>query len=85
MRNYLVMLLGAMIFAGGCGKKEEAQPVSGGPPPMKAGEAPATTAVPNPPVNPPKGNAVPTPEPGQAGSHSSPAFKDGGKTDKTKN
>jgi hypothetical protein len=85
MRNYSVMLLGAMILAGGCGKKEETQPAGGGPPPMKAGEAPPATAVPNPPLNPPKGEALPMPQPGQAGDHSSPAFKDGGKTDTTKN
>jgi hypothetical protein len=86
MRNYSMLLLGAALLAGGCGKKQEPTSVTGGPPPMKAGEtAPPATAQPNPPANPPRDNAVPMPQPGQAGDHSSPAFKDGGKTDKTKN
>jgi hypothetical protein len=86
LRNYSLMLLGAVLLSGGCGKKDDTQPATGQPPAMKAGEAPPpATATPNPPANPPKGNTVPMPEPGQAGDHSSPAFKDGGKTDKTKN
>jgi hypothetical protein len=65
----------AALFAVACTKTEVPKVTSGAP-------TPPVEKMPDPVV--PKGPVVATPAPGQAGDHSSPAFKAGGKTDTTK-
>ncbi len=82
MKSYLVIGL-ALAMIAGCGNKTE--PKTAVPaPPLVARDAPPSF-VPTPPAQP---NAVDDgkqrPAPGQANDHSSPAFKDGGKTDPKK-
>ena len=89
MNNYIPLVVAAVLLAGGCGKKDEAQPVAPQPPLMKPGDSlpPVAPTPPLPAPNVPKGAEVPSPHkelphPGQAGDHSNPAFKDGGQPDK---
>jgi hypothetical protein len=82
----LIALSGAILLAAGCGKSE---PLSSPQPPAQAasGQAAPSASVPVPPLPDPvvpKGAEAPTPKPGQAGDHSSPAFKDGGKPNPAK-
>lgn len=86
MKSYLPLVVAAVLLAGGCGKKEEARPVAPQPSLMKPGDpmppSAPTPLLPDPNV--PKGPVAPMPQAGQAGDHSSPAFKGGGKPDQKK-
>lgn len=86
MNIYIPLVVAAALLAGGCGKKEEAQPVTPQPSLMKPGDPlpPVAPTPPLPTLNAPKGDAAPLPHPGQAGDQSSPAFKSGGEPDKQK-
>ena len=85
MNNYLALLVVVVVSVGGCGKKDESPAATPQPSLMTPGErlpvAESTPQLPDPNV--PKGAEVDLPKPGQANDHSSPAFKSGGKTDKT--
>lgn len=87
MNHYLVVAVGvAVLLAAGCGKKEDPKPTAPRPSLMQPGD-PLPATQPTPPLpapDAPKGADTDLPKPGQANDHSSPAFKDGGKTDKTK-
>lgn len=87
MNHYMVITVGvAVLFAGGCGKKEDPKPAAPQPSLMQPGD-PLPPSVPTPPPpapNVPKGPAAPLPQAGQAGDHSSPAFKEGGTPDMKK-
>jgi len=83
----LAICAGTVLFAAGCSKTENP------PLPKEAAQAPSTQGAPSTPAPPTpqlpdpvvtKGAEAPKPTPGQAGDHSSPAFKAGGKTDTTK-
>jgi len=86
MKNYIPLVVAAVLLAGGCEKKEEARPVAPRPALMKPGDSlpPVAPTPPLPAPNVPKGTAAPLPQAGQAGDHSSPAFKGGGEPDKKK-
>lgn len=91
MKSYLPLIVTAALLFGGCGKKEEARPVAPQPSLMKSGDSllPFAPPPPLPAPNVPKGAEAPMPHlelphPGQAGDHSSPAFKGGGEPDKKK-
>ena len=80
----LAICAGIVLFAAGCGKTDDS------PSPKVAQQAPSaqgavsTPTLPSPPLPDPvvpKGAEAASPVPGQAGDTSSPAFKDGGKTD----
>ena len=83
MKRMLLVAV-AVLLAGGCGKKDESRPVAPQPSLVKPGDSlppiAPTPALPAPDV--PKDAAVPLPEAGQAGDHSSPAFKGGGEPDR---
>lgn len=87
MNNYMVLaVVAAVLLVGGCGKKEDVKPAAPQPSLMQPGD-PLPPSVPTPPLpapNVPKGPAAPLPQAGQAGDHSSPAFKEGGKPDPKK-
>ena len=80
----LAICAGIVLFAAGCSKTDD-------PPLPKVDQqvrsAQGTVSMPALPSTPlpdpvvPKGAEAPSPVPGQAGDTSSPAFKDGGKTD----
>jgi len=82
MKQYLAIGLASTMIAG-CGSKDE---------PKTAAPAPSVTrgdAQPGPVTPPPASpnavaDGIQRPTPGQANDHSSPAFKDGGKTDPKK-
>ena len=90
MRHHISTLaacVGAVVFAAGCGKTESPPMPTAAPPAQSTQQAPPTTAVPTPPLPAPEAPNVPRaadPAPGDAGSHSSPAFKAGGKADSPK-
>jgi hypothetical protein len=65
----------AMLSAAGCGDTVVPPTTGGAPPP---------DAAPKVAPNVPKAAQAPSPVPGQANDHSSPAFKDGGKNDPSK-
>ena len=78
---------GSVLFAAGCTKTDNP------PLPREAQQAPSaqgTASAPSLPTPPlpdpvvPKGAEAPSPKPGQAGDHSSPTFKDGGKANPPK-
>lgn len=78
----VLIVAAVVLLAGGCGKKDDPQPV--------ASPAPAesrTAAIP-PPALPAgdkaRGAEAQLPQPGQANDHSNPAFKGGGMPDKNK-
>ncbi len=84
--RYIPLVVAAVLLVGGCGKKDEARPVASQPPFVKPEDSKASV-IPTPPLpasNAPKGAEAPLPQPGQAGDHSSPAFKAGGVPDKKK-
>ncbi len=83
MKSYLPLVVAAVLLFGGCGKKEEPRPVASQPSLIIPGDSlpPSAPPPPLPDPNVPKGPVVPMPQAGQAGDHSSPAFKGGGKTD----
>jgi hypothetical protein len=82
---------GALIFTAGCNRTDTppvptaapptntAPQVTTAPPAPPVQETPSTPTALLPPPNVPKGDASAGPKPGQAGDHSSPAFKGGGK------
>jgi hypothetical protein len=82
-----VLCAGAVLLASGCARtedppgskeaKKDAKQVSSGQGTMSAPASPPP--LPDPTV--PKGAESPSPMPGQANDHSSPAFKGGGKED----
>lgn len=83
MNNYAILMLGAILFAGGCGKKEDTKPAAPQPSLMQPGD-PLPAVAPTPPLpapDVPKGAVPELPKPGQANDHSSPEFKSGGKPD----
>ena len=86
MKNYIPLVAAAVLLAGGCGKKEEVRPAAPQPSLMKPGDSwpPSAPTPPLPAPNVPKGPVVPMPQAGQAGDHSSPAFKGGGAPDTKK-
>jgi putative intracellular protease/amidase len=84
----LALCAGTVIFAAaGCGKTDTSPKPTVAPQAQSAPDAPSTVVLPTPPLpvpdRPPKAEG-PDPKPGDAGSHSSPAFKDGGKPDSPK-
>ena len=89
MNSYIPVVVAAALLAGGCEKKEEARPAAPQPSLMKPGDS-LPAAAPTPPLPDPDVPKVAAaslphkelPHPGQAGDHSSPAFKDGGQSDK---
>lgn len=85
MNDYAMVLLAAILLAGGCGKKEDVKPGAPQPSLMQSAKPlPAIEATPKfPEPDVPKGATPELPKPGQVNNHSSPAFKSGGKTDKT--
>lgn len=90
MNHYIPLVVAAVLLAGGCGKKEEARPVTPQPSLLKPGDSlpPVAPTPPLPAPNVSKDAEAPSPHkelphPGQAGDQSSPAFKDGGQPDKT--
>lgn len=86
MKSYLPLVVAAVLLAGGCGKNEEARPAVSQPSLTIPGDS-LPSSVPTPPlpaVNVTKGAVTPMPQAGQAGDHSSPAFKGGGKPDQKK-
>ena len=86
MKSYLPLVVAAVLLAGGCGKKEEAPSAAPRPSLMKPGDSlpPVAPTPPLPAPDMPKAPGAPLPQVGQAGDHSSPAFKGGGETDKKK-
>jgi hypothetical protein len=82
MKNYLAIGL-AFALIGGCGS--ESEPKTAPPAPLAARQDTHPDVVPPPPATP---NAVDDgmqrPTPGQANDHSTPEFKDGGKSDPKK-
>ena len=86
MNNYIPLVVAAVLLAGGCGKKEEARPVAPQPSLLKPGDSlpPGAPTPPLPAPNAPEGTGAQFPQTGQAGDHSSPGFKGGGKPDKQK-
>lgn len=79
--------VGSALFAAGCGKTGEPAPPGVPkqvPPAQGTSSAPAVTVPPMPDPTVPKGAEAATPKAGQAGDHSSPGFKSGGKTDPNK-
>lgn len=86
MNDYVMLMLATILVAGGCGKKEDVKPAAPQPSLMQPGD-PLRSSVPIPPTpapNVPKGPVAPLPQAGQAGDHSSPAFKEGGTRDAKK-
>ncbi len=80
MKNPLSLLLACTLFiftATGCNKTEAPQPEISTTAPSVS--APIVPDMPDPVV--PKGAEAPSPRPGQANDHSSPAFKGGGAAD----
>ena len=73
----------ALALAGCDNPRQNAAPAEVGATPARPGSGPVSTqtvrALPEPVV--PKGAQIPSPAPGQANDHSSPAFKGGGKPD----
>ncbi len=96
MNHYMALVVGAaVLIVGGCGKNEDVKPARPQPslmqsspqPPMMQPGDPMPATEPTPPLpapDVPKGAVPELPKPGQANDHSSPAFKSGGETDKTK-
>lgn len=82
MENYLAIGLALALIAG-CGSKDE--PKTAAPAPL-AGRQDAQPSAVTPPPAPPNAVAdgVQRPTPGQANDHSSPGFKEGGKSDPKK-
>ena len=71
-----------IIFSAGCSKTDTPPAPTAAPQSQSAPEPqspPSTPTSPMPPPDVPKGGEASGPKPGQAGDHSSPAFKGGGK------
>ena len=79
--------IGTVFFAAGCGKTDAPPSPTAAPQAQSTRQAPPASAVPTPPLPSPNAPNVPKaadPAPGDAGSHSSPGFKEGGKADSSK-
>lgn len=87
MNHYrMLAVAAAVLLVGACGKKEDAKLTAPQPSLMQPGD-PLPPSVPTPqPLAPnvPAGPVAPLPQAGQAGDHSSPSFKEGGKPDTKK-
>lgn len=86
-RLALALCAVAVLFAAGCNKADAPpQPNLSKNTSTAPGSAssPAVTVPDMPDPNVPKAAQAATPKPGQAGDHSSPAFKTGGKNDPSK-
>ena len=73
--------IATILTTGGCDKPRQTEaPAASTPAPTGSGPVPTqpVPALPDPVV--PKSAETPSPAPGQANDHSSPAFKGGGKT-----
>ena len=82
MKNYLAVGI-ALALVAGCGNKSE--PKTAVPaPPVAATDAQPNVVPPRPVPPNAVDDGVQRPTPGQAGDHSSPGFKDGGKVDPKK-
>jgi len=68
----------AVLLAAGCSKTDSPAPKTAAPPAKDIVVSPAET-IPDPVTR--KDAGAPAPKPGQAGDHSSPAFKGGGAPD----
>lgn len=80
----LAVCAGTVLLAAGCNKADAPPPPNlsqKAPPAPGSKETPAVAVPDMPDPNVPKGAEAAAPKPGQAGDHSSPAFKTGGKTD----
>lgn len=84
MKNYIPLVVAAVLLAGGCGKEEKAPSAAPQPSLMKPGDSlpPVAPTPPLPAPDVPKVPGAPMPQVGQAGDHSSSAFKGGGVPDK---
>ena len=85
MKRGLLLVVAVSLWAGGCGKKEDAPPAVSPPPGVQV-EPSKTAVVPPPPprIDTAKGAEVDLPKPGQANDHSNPEFKGGGEPDRKK-
>lgn len=80
----LALCAGATLFATGCGKTSDPPLPKLSPPVAPTQGSMSTPTLPSAPLPDPivpKAAEAPSPAPGQAGDHSSPAFKAGGKVD----
>lgn len=85
MKSYIPFAIAAALLVSSCGKKDDARPAASQPPLVKSEDSkPVVPAPPLPAPDVPKGAAAPSPQPGQANDHSSPAFKGGGAPDPNK-
>jgi len=85
--SILAICVGTVVLAAGCGKTDPPPMPTAVPQAQSTQPAPSPTAVPTPPLpapNAPNSSKAADPAPGDAGSHSSPAFKEGGKPDSAK-
>lgn len=86
MNRYLLSAVFFVLLAAGCSKSENDPKSVPQPSLMQPGDA-VPSSVPTPPLPEPvvpKAAETDLPKPGQAGDHSSPVFKGGGKPDSTK-
>lgn len=86
MNRHLLSVIFFVLLAAGCGKTENNPKSLPQPSLMQPGDA-IPSSAPTPPLPDPvaaKAADADLPKPGQAGDHSSPVFKSGGKTDTTK-
>ena len=95
MNHYMALAVGAaFLIVGGCGQDDDVKPAAPQPSLMQSPQPslmqsgdPMPATEPTPPLpapDVPKGAVPELPKPGQVNNHSSPAFKSGGETDKTK-
>lgn len=82
MKNYLVIGFALAMFAG-CGNKDEPKTAVTAPLAARQDVQPIVVTPPPVPAN-AVDDGIQRPAPGQANDHSSPGFKDGGKTDPKK-
>lgn len=86
MNTHLLLAVIVALFAAGCGKTEDNTKSVPQPSLMQPGDA-VPSSAPTPPLPAPvvsKSAETDLPKPGQAGDHSAPDFKGGGKTDTAK-
>jgi hypothetical protein len=81
----IAICAGGFIFASGCGRTDHTPPPAAAPQTPTTQEAqsaamPSAAPPARPPADPPK-NDTQAPKPGEAGDHSNPEFKAGGKKD----
>jgi len=86
VRSSLILALLTCAGLAACSKPDQGQvpsssPSSASAPAASASNPPQTQREPPLPAPNAPANVEPSPKPGQAGDHSSPAFKEGGKTE----